>query len=164
MNHLINRQPVSTVIALLAGLLFGTGLILSGMTTPANVLAFLDIAGHWSPALAIVMATAIAVATPAFWLVRRRQHTLLGATTALSNRKPVDKTLLAGSAIFGVGWGLSGICPGPGLVIAASGSAGALVFVASMGIGMLIVARLQRTPVSTDDTLPETDESAEPCG
>ncbi|MDI1302628.1 MAG: hypothetical protein PSX71_12040 [bacterium] len=164
MNHFANRQPVSTVIALLSGLLFGTGLILSGMTTPANVLAFLDVAGHWNPALAIVMGTAVAVAAPAFWLVRRRQHTLLGAATALSNRKPVDKTLLAGSAIFGAGWGLSGICPGPGLVIAASGSTGALVFVAGMGIGMLIVARLQRTPVSTDDTLPETEESAEPCG
>lgn len=164
MNRLVRRQPLSTAIALLAGLLFGTGLILSGMTTPANVLAFLDIAGHWNPALAIVMGTAVAVAAPAFWLIRRRQHTLLGATTALTNRKPVDKTLLVGSAIFGVGWGLSGICPGPGLVIAASGSVGALVFVASMSIGMLIVARLQHTPVSTDDTLPETEDAAEPCG
>lgn len=160
MNNPGRQQTRSTVIALLAGLLFGTGLILSGMTTPANVLAFLDIAGAWNPALAIVMATAIMVAAPAFLLIRRRQRTLLGATTALTNRKPLDKTLLAGSAIFGVGWGLSGICPGPGLVIAASGSIGALVFVASMIIGMLIVARLQRTPVSTDDTLPETGDSA----
>lgn len=164
MNRLAQPQTVSTLIALIAGLFFGCGLILSGMTTPANVLAFLDIAGQWNPALAIVMATAIAVSAPAFWLIRRRQLTLLGAATTLTNRKPLDKTLLTGSAVFGIGWGLSGICPGPGLMIAASGSAGALVFVASMATGMFITAKLQRTPASTDDTLPETEESTEACG
>ena len=152
----MSRQPVSTFAAFLAGLLFGTGLLLSGMTTPANVLAFLDIAGAWNPALAIVMASAIAVAAPAFLLVRRRQHTLLGAATALTNTRPLDRPLLAGSAVFGVGWGLSGICPGPGLVIAASGSTGALVFVAAMSAGMWLVARAERSARVSDDTLPET--------
>lgn len=152
----MSRQPVSTLVAFLAGLLFGTGLLLSGMTTPANVLAFLDIAGAWNPALAIVMASAITVAAPAFYLVRRRRRTLLGAASALDNRRPVDRALLVGSAVFGVGWGLSGICPGPGLVIAASGSAGALVFVATMSAGMRVAAHLQRNWQASDDTLPDS--------
>lgn len=151
----MKNSSVSTVIAFVSGLLFGTGLLLSGMTTPANVLAFLDIAGQWNPALAIVMASAIAVAAPAFHVVRKRQHTLLGASAPLSNRKPVDRALFIGSAVFGAGWGLSGICPGPGLVIAASGSAGALVFVIAMSVGMLLVARFQQAGQASDDTLPE---------
>lgn len=138
-----------TVIALLAGLLFGSGLVLSGMTTPANIIAFLDIAGDWNPALAIVMASAIAVAAPAFLVVRRRQRTLLGEATALDNRRPVDRSLVLGSAIFGAGWGLSGICPGPGLVIAASGSVGAVVFVIAVSAGMLAIARWQKRSASS---------------
>lgn len=143
------------LVAFLAGLLFGTGLLLSGMTTPANVLAFLDIAGHWNPALAVVMGTAVAVALPAFLYVRRRQRTLLGAPAALSNRRPLDRRLLLGSAVFGAGWGLSGICPGPGLMIAASGSAGGLVFVATMSLGMWLCDRLDNRLRSGDDTLPD---------
>jgi hypothetical protein len=138
-----------TVIALLAGLLFGSGLVLSGMTTPANIIAFLDIAGDWNPALAIVMASAIAVAAPAFLVMRRRQRTLLGEATSLDNRRPVDRSLVLGSAIFGAGWGLSGICPGPGLVIAASGSVSAVVFVIAVSAGMLAVARWQKRGASS---------------
>lgn len=132
-----------TFIAFAAGLLFGTGLVLSGMTTPANITAFLDIAGDWDPSLAVVMAFAIAVAAPAFYWMRKKQQTLLGASCALSNKRPLDKRLLLGSAIFGVGWGLAGICPGPGLVIAVSGSVGAVIFVLAMSLGMWIAARLQ---------------------
>lgn len=138
-----------TFIALLAGLLFGSGLVLSGMTTPANILAFLDIAGDWDPSLAIVMATAIAVAAPAFFHVRRQQRTLLGEAVTLDNRRPVDKPLLIGSALFGIGWGLSGICPGPGLVIAVSGSIGAVVFVVAVSLGMLGAARWQNRKSAT---------------
>lgn len=132
-----------TIIAFATGLLFGTGLVLSGMTTPANITAFLDIAGDWDPSLAVVMATAILVAAPAFFWMRKKQQTLLGDTCALSNKRPLDKHLFIGSAIFGVGWGLSGICPGPGLIMVASGSVGALLFVLAMSLGMWIAARLQ---------------------
>lgn len=144
-----------TLTAFLAGLLFGGGLLLSGMTTPANVLAFLDLAGAWNPALAVVMASAVLVAAPAFWWVRRRQRTLLGTPAPLANRRPLDRRLFLGSALFGIGWGLSGICPGPGLVIAAGGSAGGLVFVATMSLGMWLVAQRERSREAGDDTLPE---------
>lgn len=144
----MNTLDRRTLVALLAGLLFGSGLVLSGMTTPANIIAFLDIAGDWNPALAIVMASAIAVAAPAFLVVRRRRRTLLGEATVLDNRRPVDKALVVGSAVFGIGWGLSGICPGPGLVIAVSGSGGAVVFVIAVSIGMLAVAQWQRRSTS----------------
>lgn len=139
----MKKPDHTTFIALLAGLLFGTGLVLSGMTTPANILAFLDLAGDWNPALMVVMVSAIAVAAPAFFYVRRQQHTLTGAPVSLDNRRPLDKPLLVGSAIFGVGWGLSGICPGPGLVIAASGSTGALAFILAVSAGMWLTPRLQ---------------------
>lgn len=139
----MKKPERTTFIALLAGLLFGSGLVLSGMTTPANILAFLDIAGAWNPALAIVMASAIAVAAPAFFYVRRQQHTVTGTPVNLSNRRPIDQALIIGSAIFGLGWGLSGICPGPGLVMAVSGSVGALVFVIAVSAGMWLAPHLQ---------------------
>lgn len=124
------------LVALLSGALFGTGLILSGMTNPANVLAFLDVAGAWNPALAVVMATAIAVASPVFYLIRRRGRNLAGEAVSLANRRPVDAPLVIGSLLFGIGWGISGICPGPGLIIAASGVPFAILFVGAMTIGM----------------------------
>lgn len=139
----MKKPDSSTFIALLAGLLFGSGLVLSGMTTPANILAFLDIAGDWDPSLVVVMASAITIAAPAFFYVRRQQHTVSGRPVSLSNRRPIDKPLIIGSAIFGLGWGLSGICPGPGLVIAASGSVGALVFVIAVSAGMWLAPHLQ---------------------
>jgi len=146
---------MKTLTALLAGLLFGGGLLLSGMTNPAVVLGFLDIAGNWNPALAFTMGGAIAVATPAFYFVRRRQRTLLGEVTALSRTAPVDAPLVTGSAVFGLGWGLSGICPGPALILLTGASAQACVFVAAMAAGMLVsrwIAPLQRffgTPLAS---------------
>jgi len=138
--------------ALLAGLLFGSGLVVSGMTDPQNVLAFLDVAGDWQPGLAIVMGTAIAVAAPAFAIVRRRGAALNDAPVTLANRAPVDRALLAGAAIFGIGWGMVGICPGPGLILAASGNAGAMVFVGALIAGSALAAFLQqRLPITTGD-------------
>lgn len=122
--------------ALVSGLVFGYGLILSGMTDPARVLAFLDLAGQWNPALAVVMGCAIMVAAPVFLWMRRRRRTLDGTALALDNRRPVDGPLVAGSVVFGIGWGLSGICPGPGLMLATGGQAYALVFVGMMALGM----------------------------
>lgn len=167
----MSRVAFLTATAFASGLLLGGGLVLSDMTTPANILAFLDVAGAWNPALALVMASAIAVAAPAFWLARRRQRTLPGAPAPLCrrrpvDRRPVDRRLVIGSLVFGVGWGLSGICPGPGLVLATSGSAGALVFVAAMATGMSLARRLAPAdagdPRAATRTGPET--AADSCG
>ena len=122
--------------ALLAGLLFGAGLLVSGMTNPANVLGFLDIFGEWRPQLAFVMGAAVLTAAPSFWAVRRRGKTLLGAPVDMPDRRRIDRPLLAGATIFGVGWGLSGICPGPGLVLLASGNGMAYLFMAAVIAGM----------------------------
>jgi uncharacterized membrane protein YedE/YeeE len=129
------------VTAFLAGVLFGAGLVLSGMTNPANVLAFLDVAGNWNPALALTMGGAIAVAAPAFYVRRRRANVVVSGNVASAPRAGIDGRLLAGAAIFGVGWGLGGICPGPGLVLLTTLAPGAFVFVASMIAGAFLARR-----------------------
>ena len=125
--------------ALLAGLLFGGGLLVSGMTNPANVLGFLDFFGEWRPRLAFVMGAAVLTAAPSFWVVRRNQRSLLGASVDLPDRRRIDNLLLAGATMFGVGWGLSGICPGPGFVLLASGQGMAYLFMAAVIAGMWLV-------------------------
>ena len=130
------------LIALLAGLLFGTGLLLSGMTDPNNILAFLDIAGpKWSPQLALVMGGALLVTLPAFWYARTRGRTLIGAQAlTLPDRRQITPRLVGGATLFGLGWGLSGVCPGPGLLLATTAQPGALVFLAGLLIGMALFA------------------------
>jgi uncharacterized protein len=123
--------------ALLAGILFGGGLLLSGMTDPANVLGFLDVFGEWRPQLALVMVGAAIMAAPAFLFVRRRHRSLLGDAVTLPDRKKIDAPLLTGAGIFGVGWGLAGICPGPGIVLLVSGRPMAWVFVVAVCAGTL---------------------------
>lgn len=125
--------------ALVAGLLFGYGLLLSGMTDPANVIGFLDIFGAWRPQLGFVMGAAVLTAAPAFWFVRRRRRSLLGAPVDLPDRRRIDKPLLFGATLFGIGWGLSGICPGPGLVLLAGGHGMAYLFMAAVIAGMWLV-------------------------
>jgi uncharacterized protein len=132
------------LVALLSGIAFGIGLILSGMVNPAKVLAFLDITGQWDPSLAFVMAGAVLVGYFAFKSVKRREQTLLSAPIHLPTSSKVDSRLILGSLVFGIGWGLAGICPGPGLVLAASGHSGAIVFVVAMLLGMLIFDRLEK--------------------
>ena len=100
--------------SLLAGLVFGLGLIVSGMADPAKVLGFLDLAGHWDPSLAFVMGGAIAVGVVAFAVARRRTVSLLGAEMKLPTARTIDRRLVGGSLLFGVGWGVAGFCPGPG--------------------------------------------------
>jgi len=124
--------------AFAAGLLFGLGLCLSGMADPAKVLAFLDVSDDFDPSLAFVMAGAIAVALPGFRLVRRRGRPLFDDGFHLPPRAPVDARLVGGAALFGVGWGLSGFCPGPAIVALPLGAPGALVFVAAMLAGFAI--------------------------
>ncbi|MCC7252569.1 DUF6691 family protein [Hyphomicrobium sp.] len=119
--------------ALVAGLVFGLGLILSGMADPAKVLNFLDVAGAWDPSLAFVMAGAIGVAAPGFWLVRRRAAPLADpAFHVPPANAPIDRTLLIGAAVFGIGWGLAGFCPGPALVSVPLAAPGTIAFVAAM--------------------------------
>ena len=120
------------------GLVFGVGLCVSGMTHPDKVLGFLDLAGAWDPSLAFVMAGALAVGFVGFGLAKRRRRDLFGAPLALPAGGAIDRPLVLGSAIFGVGWGLAGICPGPGLVDVGFLEPRALVFVAAMAIGMVL--------------------------
>jgi uncharacterized membrane protein YedE/YeeE len=126
------------ISAALAGLIFGIGLIVAGMANPAKVLAFLDITGRWDPSLALVMAGAIAVALPAFSWARRRDRSLLGEAMQLPMARRADRRLLIGSLIFGMGWGLAGICPGPALVLAGSGLPDGLLFLLAMLAGMAL--------------------------
>lgn len=120
------------------GLLFGIGLILSGMTDPGKVKAFLDLAGAWDPSLALVMGGAIAVGVGAFAWARQRQQAWLGGAMRWPERVLVDRSVVIGSLVFGVGWGLAGYCPGPALVSAAMGHWQSALFVGAMVGGMLL--------------------------
>jgi len=127
-----------------AGLIFGLGLIVAGMANPAKVQGFLDLAGAWDPSLALVMAGAIAVGAGAFALARRRSRSLLGAPVQLPVARTIDRRLVLGSLVFGVGWGLAGICPGPALVLAGYGVPQGLAFVAAMLAGNAVFEFLER--------------------
>ena len=122
--------------SLLAGLVFGLGLIVSGMADPAKVLGFLDLAGAWDPSLAFVMGGAVGVGLVAFFVARRRRVSLLGAPMQLPAARGIDRRLVGGSLLFGIGWGVAGFCPGPALVALGMGSVKALLFVAAMLVGM----------------------------
>ena len=135
---------MNTASAFAAGLVFGIGLILSGMTDPGKVIGFLDIAGSWDPSLAFVMGGAIVVGFFAFRLASRRARTFFGGAMHLPHRRDIDNRLVGGSLVFGIGWGLAGFCPGPALVSFASGQEKAAIFVAAMLAGMLAYAALQR--------------------
>ncbi len=130
--------------SLLAGLVFGLGLIVSGIANPAKVLGFLDLAGAWDPSLAFVMAGAIAVAMVGFLAARRRTLSILGVQMRVPSARRIDRRLVLGSLLFGVGWGVAGFCPGPGLVALGMGEPKALVFVAAMLAGMGIFELLER--------------------
>jgi len=126
------------VFALAVGLMFGLGLCLSGMYEPAKVTSFLDLAGRWDPSLAFVMGGAIVVALPAFLIARRRSAAWVGGAIELPTKHAIDAPLVVGAAIFGIGWGLGGVCPAPGVVDLGFFSPGAAIFVASMAAGMLV--------------------------
>lgn len=129
---------MSRLTEFLVGLLFGWGLLLSGMTDPGKVLGFLDLFGMWDPSLAFVMAGAIAVGFIAFVVAKRRTATVLGGVLQLPTGRDIDMPLVVGSLVFGVGWGLAGFCPGPALVSMAAGHGKAAVFVAAMLAGMVL--------------------------
>jgi len=129
---------MNRLIEFIAGLVFGIGLILSGMTDPGKVIGFLDLAGIWDPSLALVMAGAISVGVFGFGLARKRSTTLLGGPMQLPNTDVIDSRLLIGSAVFGAGWGLAGFCPGPAVVATGAGHWQALVFTLAMLAGMAV--------------------------
>ena len=133
----------------LVGLLFGLGLMLSGMTDPGKVIGFLDLFGAWDPSLALVMGGAILVGFFAFTIAKKRTTTFLGGVLRIPSNMDIDKKLLVGSLLFGAGWGLAGFCPGPALVLMADGQPKALVFVLAMLAGMLgfeLMDRLVHAP------------------
>ena len=133
-----------TFFALLAGAVFGIGLIVSGMADPAKVLGFLDLAGNWDPSLAFVMGGAILVGVVAFTFARRRTVSLLGLQMRMPTATQVDRRLVGGGLLFGIGWGIAGFCPGPALVALGMGEQKALVFVAAMLVGMGLFELLER--------------------
>jgi hypothetical protein len=124
-------------VALAAGLLFGLGMAVSGMVDPVNVIAFLDVAGNWAPDLIFVMGGALAVFMPAYFLlIKPRKAPVVAERFCMANKKTIDRRLLSGAAIFGVGWGLVGICPGPAVSSLAAGNGGVVIFFATMMVGL----------------------------
>lgn len=138
-------MKVSSFLAALTGALFGAGLLVSGMTQPARVVGFLDVTRGWDPSLAFVMGGAVLVYAVAYRLiVKRRSGPWFQNVFNLPARRQIDRALVIGAALFGIGWGLGGLCPGPGLVAAAAGSGSAILFVLAMLLGMAIASRLKR--------------------
>jgi uncharacterized protein len=133
------RNTLNLVAPLAAGLVFGLGLIAAGMTDPAKVLAFLDLAGAWDPSLALVMGGAIAVALVPFGWAKRHGRTLAGEPMQWPAARGIDARLLLGGLLFGIGWGLAGLCPGPAIVALAAGLADVWLFVLAMLAGLLLV-------------------------
>jgi uncharacterized membrane protein YedE/YeeE len=125
------------IASLLSGLLFGFGLIVSGMSNPARVLNFLDFSTNWDATLAFVMGGAIAIAAPGIYWVRKRNKPLFADNFDIPTSKVIDSKLITGSAMFGVGWGISGFCPGPAVVAIATMQSDVLLFVGAMVVGML---------------------------
>jgi uncharacterized membrane protein YedE/YeeE len=126
------------IASLLCGLIFGAGLLISGMVQPTKVLAFLDIFGAWDPSLAVVMIAALAVSVPGFRLASGRSQPLLAARSFWPTKRDIDSSLVVGAALFGIGWGLVGLCPGPALESLATLSPGIIAFVAAMAGGMAL--------------------------
>ena len=126
------------IAPLFCGLVFGLGLLISGMVQPAKVLAFLDIFGDWDPSLAVVMIAALAVSVPGFAWARRRERPLLATQCVWPAKTGIDRPLAIGSALFGIGWGLVGLCPGPALENLATLSPRVIAFVVAMGAGMAL--------------------------
>lgn len=124
--------------AFLSGLIFGIGLIIAGMANPEKVLSFLDLTGNWDPSLALVMGGAIAVGLLAFYLAKRRHLSLLGLAIQLPAASRIDRRLIIGSLLFGIGWGLAGICPGPAIVLLGAGIHKSGYFVIAMIVGMFL--------------------------
>jgi uncharacterized membrane protein YedE/YeeE len=146
---MINKNHFSRISEFVVGLMFGVGLMASGMTDPSKVIGFLDLFGAWDPSLALVMGGAVVVGFFAFALAKKRTTTFLGGALRFPTSTQMDKPLVIGSLLFGAGWGLGGLCPGPALVSMADGQSKAMLFVAAMLVGMLgfeLMDRLVHAP------------------
>jgi uncharacterized membrane protein YedE/YeeE len=147
------KNHFDSLSSFIVGLIFGIGLIFAGMTDPSKVIGFLDVAGLWDPSLAFVMAGAILVGLVAFRFARHRTMNFLGGAIRLPSKGDIDKRLVIGSLLFGIGWGMAGFCPGPALVSLGTGSPKAILFVLSMIAGMALfegAERLMRPDDSAD--------------
>jgi uncharacterized protein len=151
------RVFVRLLASLMCGLIFGAGLLISGMMQPAKVLGFLDIFGAWDPSLAVVMIAALAVAAPGFLLARRRGRPVLAERNLWPTKTRVDYPLVTGAALFGIGWGLVGLCPGPALENLATLSPRVIAFVAAMAAGMVLHDLWQRLPTRETKALAAAD-------
>lgn len=130
---------LKVIIALISGILFGAGMIISDMVSPAKVLGFLNISGNWDPSLAFVMGGALAVFTPVYHLIiKKRSHAINGEKFSYTSKTEIDPTLIAGAAIFGAGWGVAGFCPGPAVASIGGGSTTVFIFILSMLTGIVI--------------------------
>lgn len=145
----MHKSHFPKVTAFAAGLVFGLGLLLSGMANPEKVLGFLDLAGAWDPSLALVMVGAIGVGLPVFWLAKGRNQSLIGEQIQLPARRDIDRPLVIGSLVFGIGWGLAGFCPGPAIVASGAGELKAIVFTSAMLAGMGIFHLLNRRTLAS---------------
>ena len=134
---------LKNIIGLLAGLLFGIGLLISGMTDPVKVQGFLDVFGAWDISLALVMGGGLMVALVGVQLAKRQQSSWIGTLIEMPTKTTINKKLLIGAMLFGIGWGLVGICPGPGIVLLGTGQWQAYVFIPAMVIGMLVYQWLE---------------------
>ncbi len=136
----------SLVVSYVSGLIFAAGLALSGMTQPSKVIGFLDIAGNWDPSLILVMGGAIAIYMLTYWVIRPRATTLRGSHIVLPSSRAIDVRLVAGASLFGLGWGIAGLCPGPALTSLASGQTYVLLFVGAMLVGMYLFQLVSGVP------------------
>lgn len=132
------------ITAALAGLLLGLGLILSGMANPAKVIGFLDVAGPWDPSLGLVMGGGLIVGSVGFALLKKQPKTLLGEPLNLPTSRKIDLRLIMGSVLFGMGWGITGVCPGPGLVLLGAGIPEGVIYVASLLAGMTLYSVIEK--------------------
>lgn len=146
MTSQVLRNPVTSVVALASGMFFGFGLSLSEMMNPRRVLGFLDVAGAWDPTLAFVMIGALLVTAPAFFFARRLERPVCDSSFRIPTNRVIDRQLVLGAALFGVGWGLVGFCPGPALAALITGRGDVLLFVLSMlaGMGLFRLLELRR--------------------
>ena len=142
-----------------AGLLFGAGLVVARMTDPRVVLAFLDVTGAWNPSLLFVMGGAVGTFGLFYWITTRRQAPLAAPSLRLPSERPLDARLFAGTTIFGIGWGLAGLCPGPAIVSLASGSAATLAFAVAMVAGIAVAGRTAVIQADRRRTVSQSDSA-----
>ncbi|MBC3872704.1 DUF6691 family protein [Undibacterium flavidum] len=142
---------IRVFIAACSGIIFGLGLLIAGMANPAKVSAFLDLAGGWDPSLALVMASAIGLAILPFTLLKKKSLSWSGASLSFPKKTQIDWRLISGSLLFGVGWGIAGICPGPAIILLGAGLAKGAAFVVMMCIGMWLADRFNGATVITED-------------